>query len=249
MLSWRSKQAIQRLATAFGFQIERIRPSPGPVDVLELAVHLLLARRQGFFFIQIGANDGVAGDPLRRMILKYHLRGVLVEPNPTAFARLVANYRGETQLRFENVAIAPSQGTRALYFPAAKVDDDVLASFDRNVLTRRLKRNAEIREIQVPTLPLGLIIERSGEQEVDLLQIDTEGYDFEVLKMIDFNRWLPTIINFEHIHLTKDAYAQSIELLVSHGYRTCVHGVDTMGVHHSLMEKDAAQIGSGSVQV
>jgi FkbM family methyltransferase len=249
MLSWRSKQVIQRLATALGYQIERIRPSPHPVNVLEIGVHLLLARRQSPFFVQIGANDGVAGDPLRKMILKYHLRGVLVEPNPAAFLRLVANYHGEPQLRFENVAIAPSQGTRTLYFPADKNENDILGSFDRNALTRRLSRNVEIREIQVTTLPFDSIVERSGEREVDLIQIDTEGYDFEVLKMIDFDRWLPAIVNFEHIHLTTDAYIQAVDLLISHGYRTVVHGVDTMGVHHSLMEMDAAQISSGSVEV
>src|SRR5215468_60576 len=118
MLRLRSKQAIQRLAASFGYQVEKIRPTANPLDVFDLAVHLLLARRQTLFFVQIGAHDGITGDPLRKFVLKYHLPGILVEPNPAVFKKLVANYRGEPQLRFENVAVGPTQGTKSLYLPA-----------------------------------------------------------------------------------------------------------------------------------
>jgi hypothetical protein len=80
MLSSRSKQAIQRLAASLGYRLEKIRPTPQPLDVFELAVHLLLVRRQTPFFVQIGPHDGITGDPLRKFVLKYHLSGVLVEP-------------------------------------------------------------------------------------------------------------------------------------------------------------------------
>jgi len=35
---------------------------------------------------------------------------------------------------------------------------------------------------------------------VDLLQIDTEGFDWNVLKMYDFNYFKPVIIQYEHCH-------------------------------------------------
>ena len=54
--------------------------------------------------------------------------------------------------------------------------------------------------------------------------IDTEGMDFEVIKSLDFSRFHPTIIQFEHIHLTDGNLTGCVELLTEHGYRfACVH--------------------------
>ena len=48
--------------------------------------------RQQVTFLQIGAYDGVAGDPLRPIILDdERWSGVLVEPQPSAFERLKQN--------------------------------------------------------------------------------------------------------------------------------------------------------------
>src|SRR5438552_1031180 len=43
-------------------------------------------------FLQVGAFDGVLGDPIYPLIEKYDLRGYLLEPQRDAFARLKANY-------------------------------------------------------------------------------------------------------------------------------------------------------------
>jgi len=240
MLGFASKRILQGWARRLGYEIERIRPSLDPIDPFELAVQLLLARQRSFFFLQIGANDGVSDDPLRAMILKYHLEGILVEPQPEAFKRLVQNYRDEPQLKLENVAISRNNGTTTMYIPASNMGGaDLLSSFDRDVLAQRLS-SAEIREIEVQTSSLASILERNGNRKIDLLQVDTEGYDFEILKMVDFSRWAPSIINFEHINLTDDDYRQCLELLAAHGYRTAIRGIDTLGIHESLLERTSS---------
>ena len=50
-----------------------------------------LLRNPRLTFLQIGAFDGVGDDDLRELIMAHKLRGVLVEPQPSAFARLAAN--------------------------------------------------------------------------------------------------------------------------------------------------------------
>ena len=37
---------------------------------------------------------------------------------------------------------------------------------------------------------------------LDILQIDTEGFDAEVIKMFDFNSFSPLLIQYEHLHIT-----------------------------------------------
>lgn len=52
-------------------------------------------------FIQIGSNDGLANDPLREFVLSKRWKGILVEPVPYLFDRLIDNYKGIDGLYFE----------------------------------------------------------------------------------------------------------------------------------------------------
>ena len=53
------------------------------------------------------------------------------------------------------------------------------------------------------------IINDSNYNSIDLLQIDTEGFDYEVLKMFDFNTYRPVIIQYEHFHLSMEEQINS----------------------------------------
>ena len=75
----------------------------------------MASRVPDFFFVQIGAHDGIRDDPIRKYIVKSHWRGLLVEPVPHIFRKLVENYRDETQLIFENVAVAAHDGVMPFY--------------------------------------------------------------------------------------------------------------------------------------
>ena len=68
-----------------------------------------------FFFVQIGACDGVFVDPIHRFIIKHRWRGVLVEPVPYLFNLLMQNYEGYN-LIFENVAISDKEEIKPLYY-------------------------------------------------------------------------------------------------------------------------------------
>lgn len=92
-----------------------LRPKIGKeLEPLPFVVCIILAENDDFFFIQIGANDGKRDDHLRPLILKYHLRGLLVEPLPDVFVELKNNYTSEKQLKFVNAAIAKKDGESTL---------------------------------------------------------------------------------------------------------------------------------------
>src|SRR6478672_5357121 len=116
---------IQRLARWAGVEIRRAMPTVPPAitsNVLALTISDVLLRMilnggrpSDFIVVQIGANDGVTYDPLRRFIVKYGFRGVLVEPQPDAFARLQKNYSDLPRITFEQAAIAEADGEKPLY--------------------------------------------------------------------------------------------------------------------------------------
>jgi hypothetical protein len=121
-------------------------------------------------FVEIGANDGVEFDHLRRWILECEWRGVMVEPVPHLFERLRRNYAGIDRVALANVAVAERDGRLALYHPP-EGDFDMIGSLSR---------------------------ERHGIGRLDLLVIDTEGHDFEILKAADLAARRPRLLVYEH---------------------------------------------------
>ena len=80
-----------------------------------------------------------------------------------------------------------------------------------------------MEETLVKTITLEKLIEDYNIKHLDLLQIDTEGYDYEILKMLDFNRLKPTVINYENEHLSKQDRVSCEQLLQINAYSLFDH--------------------------
>jgi FkbM family methyltransferase len=200
------------------------------------------------FFVQIGAHDGTALDPLREQIMRRRWSGILIEPVPYVFSRLCANYGDNPRVVLENVAVADRDGRRDFYYlPEAPTGTEVwkwydaLGSFHRDVVLshRRLIPDIDdrIETIPVPCLTFDSICRKHGVNDVAVVQIDTEGYDFEVLKLIDFNRYEVQLVMYEHLHLDPSTKAASRRLLNEHGYVSISDGMDVLAVHGGVLRK------------
>ena len=85
-------------------------------DVALLDAALQPYLQDGFFFVNVGANDGVTSDPIYPFIQKYGWTGIEVEPVPYVFEQLVGNLGDRPGILFENAAIASEAGERSFYF-------------------------------------------------------------------------------------------------------------------------------------
>jgi hypothetical protein len=70
---------------------------------------------------------------------------------------------------------------------------------------------------------MGTMMARYGIGHVNLLQIDTEGYDYNILKMIDFEGFSPDVINLEYVHLTREQVFEIQSILMEQQYK-CAFG-------------------------
>ena len=193
-----------------------------------------------FFVIQIGACDGVMADPLHDWIKRGNWRGILVEPQAVEFERLKHTYRDEhDRLIFENVAIADTDGTCTLY---RLKDSARTADWERGTASLVVPFNADrfVAET-VKSLTFDTLLRRHGVSHLDLLQIDAEGYDFEILKRIDFGRLRPSMIRYEHRHLKpREKHACRIHLERC-GYRILETQFDTGAVLRCLPNPSNAE--------
>ena len=179
------------------------------------------------FVVQIGANDGMSGDPLADAFSKTRWSGLLIEPVPHLYEMLVAHYRDRSGLRIERAAVSTYDGDAPLYrlrtVPGQSPEwFNQLASLDREVL---LKHRSSIPEIdsllieeRVPTVRLDTLLAHHGISKVDFLVIDTEGHDLEILRTLDFTRFRPTLLMFEHQHLSETDKRAAYALLETAGY-------------------------------
>jgi FkbM family methyltransferase len=168
-------------------------------------------------FVEVGANDGEQHDFLRP-----HARagwtGVMVEPVPYIHARLQRNYAGVPGVALVNAAVADRNGTLP-FFHLVEVADpraeglpdwyDGVGSFSRATVLSHADAIPDVAErlveTEVPCLTFDALCEAHGLARVDVLVVDTEGYDHEVLRTVDFARWRPRLVIYEHFHLDEQA--------------------------------------------
>lgn len=209
-----------------------------------LGRRLLMRGSKDFFFIQVGAFDGVSQDPITRYIDQFNLRGILVEPQPEPFARLARNYRDHHRLALVNAAVADAEGTRDFFtvrpgVPGMPEWSQQLASFERgNILKHRhgipahgipgipdIEQHIEVHPVRCVTF--SHLLDESGATEIDLLQIDAEGYDVELLRVFPFDRIRPAIIRYEHMHVSAESQNTCVRRLRAIGYQVVSERSDT----------------------
>ena len=66
--------------------------------------------------------------------------------------------------------------------------------------------------------------------EITLLQIDTEGYDYEVIKLFDIEHTKPEAIIYENIHLSASDKAACILHLKNNGYKVTNFDANTLAI-------------------
>lgn len=238
------RKSINKLLQGTQYQVKKINPALNNQNklLLKITIEYFLARElvhnKDFFFVQIGANDGKRADDSYEFITQHYLKGIVVEPLSDMFAALSENYAAQPQIIKVNKAIHASAESMPLF--RIKSDAGVpdwchgIASFDKEHLLDGGKKVADIEqyiiEESVACISLNNLFSTNNVQTISFLQIDTEGYDYEIIKMIDFNNIKPAIIRYECSVISKSDNQACIELLSRQGYHFFDEGNDIIAV-------------------
>jgi FkbM family methyltransferase len=186
-------------------------------------------------FVQIGTNDGLRWDPVRRFIIRDDWNGVLVEPLPPVFELLKKNYAHVTnrKLVFANVAVSSDDSESFKFWSFSKSFCDSLSiedrlyylrksSTDRRLVEANLKGFDDIQTMiecyTVPALSVNTLLDKYWDGDpIDLIFIDAEGHDDRIIRAIDFARIQPAAILYES-HNLRERKQGIQEYLQSRGY-------------------------------
>jgi FkbM family methyltransferase len=198
---------------------------------------------ESFNFIQVGANDGISFDFLYAFVVKRKPRGVVIEPVFDYFEELQYNYKEFPEIIKINKAVHPFEKEIVINKIAPKAIDKYpdwvkgIASIDVKHHLKTGIDSSDIVQERVEANTLMDILETNFDASfLDYFQVDTEGFDFEVVKMIDFGAIRPKMIKYESVNLSKEDQYKLIVLLEKNGYYLFQEFGDTVGVNLSKIK-------------
>lgn len=240
----------------FGFPAPLPHPDTNALanGFLDGCLSLQVSLVEKFNIIQTGANDGFTNDPIHEFIANNaNCSGVFIEPLPDVFERLCETYKDKPEFHFINAAVASvSGGGKPLQLWRIKPEYDeyykgIMASgktsANREYVLKKAAQNLPvnlgdpellIESIDCDTVKLNdIACHYFKDQQVDLLQVDTEGMDDEILLSVDFRKWSPKIISFESVHIPQERLKNLLEVLRLNLYRVYANGPqDMVAIRH-----------------
>jgi FkbM family methyltransferase len=171
----------------------------------------------GGFFIEAGANDGLRQSNTA-YFEKYHgWRGLLVEPIPEK-VELCRKNRPHSIV--EACALVPfdyphptielrSCNLMSVVKGAMKSEQEELAHIQRGAALQKLVPPGNV---VVPARTLTQILTQHRIEQIDFFSLDVEGYELNVLRGLDLDRYRPTLM------LIEARYRQEIDDYISKWY-------------------------------
>ncbi len=238
------KKLIKKLFYKRGYYIHRI----GYYNFFLSLIETFLSKNNEMFLIQIGANDGKSFDPIYEFVTNNsnNVRGILIEPVVDYFEELKRNYKGYSNVILLNLAVHNSNKEMTIYRTNPQIIEQGglpeytkgIASFDKNYHElSRIPKEAVIEQ-KVQCVSFNNLLKEHQITKVDLLQIDTEGYDSEIILNLDFKVIKPTIIHFEHSLtdgiMSKKQFMILTDILHSNGYELWMDKYDATAYQRDI---------------
>lgn len=202
---------------SFSFFGKRLR-----IDFLTTRSTLL---SKSSIIIVIGANDGLSFDNLFQSLEPQKVSGLVIEPSTKYFDSLKKNLKDFKNIQFLKQAISSKNEQLKLF----QLNDSGLnkmpdwgkgiGSFRKDHLLQYHQLNeSDIEFEHVNGITFKTLLEKYLLSEIDYLQIDTEGFDAEIIKMIDFNLFYPRMIKFEIANLRVNEILDVINILKNYKF-------------------------------
>jgi len=160
--------------------------------------------KENGYFVNIGANDGKSADWSYRLEKYFGWTGICVEPAPESCNNLFSKLKRRRENSIcVNVAIY-SSNTFVDFLVHGGNDDCsgiVNEEFHGQEIEKQ-KHNYPIIKLKAIT-PLQLLEQYDAPDTIDFLSVDTEGSEYEILKVFPFDKYKVFTIASEHNAHTK----------------------------------------------
>lgn len=167
------------------------------------------------FYVDVGSNH-----PVRHSVTKRFYdrgwRGINIEPNPALFALMMEHRPEDT-----NLNVGAGSKPDKLKFRIYNSRDGLagLSTFSTEMMDSYSgkeeidTKNYQDQVVKITTLEQ--IFAKQNPSNIHFLKVDVEGFEYEVLKGNDWNKYRPEMLCIESNHLVNDWH----EFLLQKGYK------------------------------
>jgi FkbM family methyltransferase len=202
-----------------------------------LYILLFALQNKNIKIIQIGANDG--NDLLNKFNNDYYnkISYVGIEPQEIPFNELKKTYENFNNFNFIQGCVG-KKGINNFYYLNKDYEEYcrnnnlkfsnggnslLKENLSRRLIRNKLNPDIYISEYEIEVNPLYDVLKKSNldcdqYKNIDLLQIDAEGWDDEVIYNSNLDFFRPKYINFEYHNLTKIKLENLIKFLNQNSY-------------------------------
>lgn len=254
------RRLIRSALGKLGYRLVPVKGLAAVAENYHSALHSLLTCLDSLFIVQVGANDGAIADPLHSFVaaIPGRTRLLLIEPQSELIPFIERNYAFHGRCTVLNTAIGP-EGQLSLYtvdpkywgklnvpyaagWPEYRAPTGVSSADRRHVigwlekyLDRSISPQVAVREVKVSSTPLLSILDHLQlGSDVDVLQIDAEGYDDQVIYHASIERTRPKLIHFEICNLGQTREKRLRDYLAGLGYSLMANGHDALAFHQAI---------------
>lgn len=180
----------------------------------DLEIDRLLHYQKTGFYVDVGAGDPDRFNNTKRFSLRGWC-GINIEPNLHLYQKLAAARPRDVSL---NLGVAKEKGELTFY----EIFPDTLSTFSPEEAAKRKAEGHHLQKevkIKVDTLA-NILAEHLGDNAIDFLSVDTEGFDLITLQSNDWQKYRPKVICLESaVGKAENINRQPGEYLESLGYQ------------------------------
>ncbi len=165
----------------------------------DLLIDAFLGHMEKGFYVDIGAHDHIA----LSNTCKFYLRGwngIQVEPNYKKIDHF-KKYRPRTT----SLNIGIGERSRSTFFI---FDSAIISTFsEEEARVHESFGHVIIEKTEIEVIPLKAVFETHlNGNTIDFMSVDTEGYDLEVLKTNDWNKYRPRLVIIETAEYNREKF-------------------------------------------
>ena len=172
---------------------------------LDIKLDSIINKNNGFF-IELGANDGLNQSNTARFEFFKSWTGILIEPSFEKYIQCIKNRPNSVTLNFACV-----DNEYKNEFVVGDFNGHLMSSVDG----KRLNSN-NLVQVKATTLEAILDKYKDSDVEIDLLSLDTEGYELNILKGLNLKKYRPRFLLIEIYNFD---YDNILNYLNEHHYK------------------------------
>jgi FkbM family methyltransferase len=209
---------LRKLLFRFGYDLHRMPVASLTLRDLEFDLPNL-AKNRSPVVIDVGANEGQTIDLICRTLTNPTIFSF--EPNPDLVPRLNDKY-ASSGVVVEGVALGNTEGSVAFNVLENTELSSILTL--KRAASNPFSETSVRRQVSVPVTRLDSYCQRQSLRTIDLLKIDTQGFDLEVLKgasMTLSRKAIDTIlveVNFADLYDGQCSFGEVERFLAERGY-------------------------------